>query len=102
MQHNAIHCSYMRNYQESLVSILCPSEGKKYEKIAKQTKQYEKKKFRVFKHLARNRLILNKLEKLRGTNPCFPATLEIPLFWGENSKISVPLIYSSLCKCRRM
>jgi hypothetical protein len=65
-------------------------------------KQYEKIKFRVFNYLSRNCLIFNNLKKYWVTNPCFPVTLEIPLFWGENSKISVPLIYSSFSKCRRL
>jgi len=69
----------MRSLQDRFVSILCPSQGKKYEKIAKQTKQYEKIKFRVFNHLARNYLILKKLVKSGVTNPCFPATLIILL-----------------------
>jgi len=71
---------------EVLKAGLCPFQGKKYEKIATQTKEYEKKKFRVFNNIARNCLILNKLKKLGGKNPCFPATLEIPLFWGENRR----------------
>jgi hypothetical protein len=68
------------------VSILCPSEGKKYEKIAKQTKEYEKKKLCVFKQLSRNYLILNKLEKQRGRNPCFPAT---PILCPSSMELSI-------------
>jgi len=68
------YASIMRSVLGRLVSILCPSLGKKYEKIVKQTKQYEKIKFRVFNSLARNCLLLNNLEKRGGTNPCFPAT----------------------------
>ena len=64
----------MRSRKDELVSILCPFQGKKYEKISKKTKKYEKIKFRVFKHLSHNCLILNKLEKPGGRNPCFPAT----------------------------
>jgi hypothetical protein len=64
---------------EVLKAGLCPFQGKKYEKIAKQTKQYEKKKFCVFNHLARICLKINNLQKQWVTNPCFPATLIIYL-----------------------
>jgi len=42
--------SVERGVLDRLVSILCPFQGKKYEKISKQTKLNEKTKFRVFKH----------------------------------------------------
>jgi hypothetical protein len=63
-----------RSRYDRLVSILCPLEGKKNEKISKQTKQYEKIKTLVFNYIACNCLISNKLDKPGGTNPCFPAT----------------------------
>jgi hypothetical protein len=63
----------MRSLQDRLVSILCPLKVKKYEKIAKQTKQYEKIKLRVFNNIARNCLILNKLEKQGGHESLLPS-----------------------------
>jgi hypothetical protein len=38
-------------------------------------KQYEKTKLGVLNNIVRNCLILDKLEKHRGKNPCFPASL---------------------------
>jgi len=77
----------MRSVQDRLLSILYPFQGEKYEKIAKQTKQYEKTKFRVFNNIARNCLILNKSEKEGDHESLLPICSVTRVFTGEHQKI---------------